>query len=62
MNPPLDSVEIPQGLIVAAVVHDGVARIPRGNDRLEVGDDVILFVRKSESDLAHLLLPGDDRS
>ncbi len=53
----LDDVEVPQGLIVAAIVRSGQARIPRGDDQLRVGDDVILFIRRSELDMAQLLFP-----
>jgi trk system potassium uptake protein TrkA len=53
----LEHVEVPQGLIVAAIVRAGKARIPRGDDELSVGDDVILFVRRSELDMAQLLFP-----
>jgi trk system potassium uptake protein TrkA len=56
----LADIEIPQGLIAAAVVREGRALIPRGNDRVEVGDDVILFARREERDLVQLLFPGPD--
>ncbi len=56
----LADVQIPQGLIVAAVLRGGRAVIPRGDQRLQVGDDVILFVHESEAKLAHLLFPGRD--
>jgi len=56
----LANIEIPQGLIVAAVLRDGRARIPRGEDALQVGDDVILFVRRSEVAMAQLVFPGAD--
>ena len=56
----LENIEIPQGLLVAAVVRDGRARIPRGGFRLEVGDDVILFLRREEAGIAQLLFPGSD--
>jgi len=56
----LRDVEIPQGLIVAAVVRDGKVFIPRGDDVLEVDDEVILFVRRSEVGTAYLLFPGPD--
>jgi trk system potassium uptake protein TrkA len=56
----LSAVEIPQGLIVAAVLRDGRAQIPRGNARLEVGDDVVLFARREERDLVQLLFPGPE--
>lgn len=56
----LGDVEVPQGLIVAALLREGRATIPRGDDRLEVGDDVILFVRREELAMAQLLFPGPD--
>ena len=56
----LDEIEIPQGLLVAAILRDGKAVIPRGDDVLEVGDDAILFVRRAELPTAHLLFPGLD--
>jgi trk system potassium uptake protein TrkA len=56
----LEHIEVPQGLIVAAVVRDGKATIPRGDDRLEVGDDVVLFIKRAEVGMAQLLFPGPD--
>jgi trk system potassium uptake protein TrkA len=56
----LAEVEIPQGLIVAAILRDGRASIPRGDDRLEVGDDVVLFVRREEVGMAQLVFPGPE--
>jgi trk system potassium uptake protein TrkA len=56
----LNSVDIPQGLVVAAVVHNDRAIVPRGDQQLEVGDKVILFVRKSDAQLAQLVFPGPD--
>ncbi len=56
----LADVEIPQGLIVAALLRDGRAIIPRGSDQLSVGDDVILFARREERDMVQLLFPGPD--
>lgn len=57
----LEDLEIPRGLIVAAVLRDGRATVPRGDHKLEVGDEVILFVRQSEADMASLLFPGVGR-
>ena len=54
----LADLEIPQGLIVAAVLRNGRATVPRGDDRLEVGDEVILFVRQAEAAIANLVFPG----
>lgn len=59
-NGRLRDVEIPQGLIVAAVLRDGKALIPRGNVQFLVGDDVILFARREERDLVQLLFPGPE--
>jgi len=56
----LDNIEIPQGLIVAALLRDGKPMIPRGQDRIEAGDEVILFLRHSELGMAQLLFPGPD--
>ncbi len=56
----LADVEIPRGLIVAAVLRGGRTIIPRGDLRLEAGDDVIVFALRSEAPLVHLLFPGGD--
>ena len=56
----LDRVEIPQGLVVAAVLRQGKVIVPQGDQKVEVGDEVILFVRKSEAGIAHLVFPGPE--
>jgi trk system potassium uptake protein TrkA len=56
----LDNIEIPQGLVVAAVMRNGKVTVPRGDQQLEVGDEVILFVRRSEAWMAQLVFPGLD--
>ncbi len=56
----LESIEIPAGLIVAAVIRKGHATIPRGDFRIEAGDDVVLFVQKDEVAIAQLLFPGPE--
>jgi trk system potassium uptake protein TrkA len=48
----------PKGLIVGAVVRGDRVFVPRGPDRLEVGDLVILFVKEEELDTVRLLFPG----
>jgi trk system potassium uptake protein TrkA len=53
MNPP-------RGLIVGAVVRGSKVFVPRGPDRLEAGDLVILFVRQEEVPTVQLLFPGRD--
>lgn len=50
----------PRGLIVGAVVRGTRVFVPRGRDRLEVGDVVILFVREEELGTVQLLFPGRD--
>ena len=56
----LNSVDIPQGLVVAAVLHNDRAIVTRGDQQLEAGDTVIRLVRKSDSQLAQLVFPGPD--
>lgn len=56
----LADIEIPQGLIVAAVLRGGEPIVPRGDQRLAVGDEVIVFVRSSEVPTVHLLFPGPE--
>jgi len=56
----LADIEIPQGLIVAAVLRAGRAIIPRGDLNLEAGDDVVVFALRSEVPLVNLLFPGSD--
>jgi trk system potassium uptake protein TrkA len=58
----LDAIEIPQGLVVAAVLRGGRAIVPRGDQTLEVDDEVILFVLQSEASLARLFFPGPETS
>lgn len=48
----------PRGLIVGAVKRDEKVFVPRGADRLEAGDLVILFVEENELDTVRLLFPG----
>lgn len=56
----LADVEIPQGLIIAAVLRGDRAIVPDGDQQLRVGDEVIVFVRASEVGTAQLLFPGRD--
>ena len=48
----------PRGMIVGAVKRGEKVFVPRGNDRLEAGDLVILFVHEDELDTVRLLFPG----
>lgn len=56
----LADVEIPDGLIVAAVISNGKAVVPRGDHRLEAGEEVVLFVVQEEANTAYLLFPGPE--
>lgn len=56
----LSEVDLPRGLIVGAVVRGENVFVPRGKDRLEAGDLLILFAHKSEVDRLQLLFPGSD--
>ncbi len=56
----LAEIVIPKGLLVAAVLRRGEAVIPRGDMRLEIDDEVLLFVHRSEFDTLHLIFPGPE--
>lgn len=48
----------PRGLMVGAVVRGEKVFVPRGGDRLEIGDTVILFVAAEHLSIVNLLFPG----
>ncbi len=56
----LADIEIPSGLIVAAVLRDDEPIIPHGDERLEVDDEVIVFAHASEVATVQLLFPGPE--
>lgn len=56
----LADINPPRGVIVGAVVRGRKVFVPRGADRLEAGDLVILFVREEELGTVQLLFPGRD--
>lgn len=56
----LAEMQAPRGLIVGAVVRGNKVFVPAGQDRLEAGDVVTLFVREEELDTVQLLFPGRD--
>ena len=58
----LAEMDAPRGLIVGAVVRGSKVFIPRGKDRLEVNDLVILFVREEELGTVRLLFPGQEKN
>ena len=47
---PLSEVGFPDGAIVGAVLRDGKITIPTGQDRLQKGDDVVVFTVESAVD------------
>lgn len=56
----LAELQPPKGLIVGSVVRGERVFVPRGGDRLEVGDTVLLFADRAEVDTVQLLFPGRD--
>ena len=58
----LAEMDAPRGLIVGAVVRGSKVFVPRGKDRLEVVDLVILFVREEELGTVRLLFPGQEKT
>jgi len=54
----LAEINPPRGIRVGAVVRGQKVFVPRGPDRLEVGDRVVLFVREEELATVQLLFPG----
>ena len=58
----LAEMDAPRGLIVGAVVRGDKVFVPRGKDRLEVDDLVILFVREEEIGTVRLLFPGQEKT
>ncbi len=56
----LADIKPPRGLIVGAVARGDRVFVPRGSDRLEVGDTVILFVQEEHLPTVRLLFPGHE--
>jgi trk system potassium uptake protein TrkA len=54
----LAEIKPPRGIIVGAVVRGERVFVPRGTDRLEVGDTVVIFVKEEHVPTVHLLFPG----
>jgi trk system potassium uptake protein TrkA len=54
----LAEMQAPKGLIVGAVARGERVFVPRGKDRLEVGDSVILFVEAEHVPTANLIFPS----
>ena len=50
----------PRGLIVGAIVRGDRVFVPHGKDRLQVDDQVILFVKVEEMATVQLFFPGKD--
>ncbi|MBL7074171.1 Trk system potassium transporter TrkA [candidate division KSB1 bacterium] len=43
VNVPLKDLHFPQGMIVGAILHNGVVAVPTGDDRMRGGDRAIVF-------------------
>lgn len=56
----LADINPPRGLIVGAVVRGDKVFVPRGPDRLEVGDTVVLFLQEEHLPIVRLLFPGPE--
>ena len=56
----LADIKPPRGLIVGAVARGERVFVPGGEDRLEVGDLIILFVHEQHMPTVELLFPGQD--
>ena len=48
------------GKVALGESRDGRAVVPRGDQRIEVGDEVVLFARREEAALVELLFPGGE--
>ena len=57
----LAEINPPRGLRIGAVVRQAKVFVPLGTDRLQVGDQVILFVKEEELGTVRLLFPGQER-
>lgn len=56
----LAEMNAPRGLIVGAVVRGDKVFVPRGPDRLEVDDTVVLFLQEEHVPIVRLLFPGPE--
>ena len=45
---PLRDVNLPEGILIGAIIREGEAIIPRGGSEIEAGDRVVLFVRSDQ--------------
>ena len=45
---PLGDIGLPRGAIVGAIIRDGEVIIPKGDDRIKAGDDVVIFMGEEE--------------
>jgi trk system potassium uptake protein TrkA len=51
----LAKLKLPRQCLIAAVLHDGFARVPGADDRLTVGDTVVALVDEASLDEASTL-------
>ena len=48
LNKPISSLNMPKGIIIGAIVHNGEVTIPKGNSKIQAGDRIIVFSLLSE--------------
>jgi trk system potassium uptake protein TrkA len=48
LNTPLKDLNLPKGIIIGAIVHNGKVEVPNGNSRIQAGDRIVVFSLLSE--------------
>jgi len=48
LNKPIKHLNLPKGIIVGAIVHNGKVTIPNGDSKIQVGDRIVVFSLLSE--------------
>jgi len=43
LNKPIKDLDIPKGIIIGAIVHNGQVHVPNGDSRIQEGDRIIVF-------------------
>ena len=58
---PLKSIGTPVDAIVCAILRDGAAVVPRGDDRIEPGDHILVFSTRDAADRVQAYFSGTAR-
>jgi trk system potassium uptake protein TrkA len=48
LDMPIKSINLPKGIIIGAIVHNGKVIIPNGNSKVQAGDRIVVFSLLSE--------------